>query len=252
VGSDRVAAVVVAVLDAMRHASLCALVAVLAAAPARADTGDDDEGAERFSLDTQTDEDAWRQPGFRLQLGVAVGDLAGLGGAPGGRLIGPVLRVGLRLDESWSIIAGFEYLSAQKSGGLSGLRYAGTLEPTWHVSQNLSLAVGLGFGGIVEGTTGRADPDPKGSTLDNSYTFPDASTPLPSCTGLGVTGLARGEWMWILGPRSSLGLALEVFGQWTGCQSSTGRVEPDTAEPIVRRQWWPSVGATLGLVIEWR
>jgi len=234
----------------MRHAPVC-LVALVAAAPARADAGDDD-GIARVSLDTRSDEDAWRQPGFRLQLGVAAGDVAGLGGAPSGRLIGPILRVGLRLDDSWSIVAGFEYLSAQKGGGLSGLRYAGTLEPTWHVSSNLSVSVGLGFGGIVEGTTGRADPDPKGSTLDNSYTFPDASTPLPSCSGLGVTGLARGEWMWLLGPRSSLGVAVEVFGQWTGCQSSTGRVEPDTGEPIVRRQWWPSLGATLGLVIEWR
>ena len=32
------------------------------------------------------------------------------------------------------------------------------------------------------------------------------------------------------------------LGQWTGCVDDTGRVEPDTGQAIVRRQWWPHVG----------
>ena len=195
---------------------------------------------------------AWRKPGFRMALGVAYGQFVGLGGAPGGWLIGPLVRMGLRVDDRWSLLASFEYLKASSSGGLSGLRFAGTLEPTWDVTRQLSLAFGLGFGGIVEGRTGRADPDPKASTLDSSYTFPDASTPLPSCDGVGVAGLVRGEWMVVLGPRAETGFALELGGQWTGCVSDTGRVEPDTAQPIVRRQYWPHIGGSVVWQIEWR
>jgi hypothetical protein len=212
----------------------------------------EDDGPPKFSLPTETDRAAWRTAGFRLQLGVGFGQLVGLGGAPSGRLLGPILRVGLRLDESWSLLASFEYLAATESGGLNGLRFAGTIEPTWHFSQSMSLALGVGFGGIVEGRTGRMDPNPLPSTLNSSYTFPDASTPLPRCNGVGVTGLMRLDWTAVLGPRSATGFALEVDGQWTGCIDDTGRIEPDTARPIVRRQWWPHVGGTLAWFISWR
>jgi hypothetical protein len=222
--------------------------ALLAAAPARAD----DDGPVRTSLPTESDRAAWTEPGFRLALGVGYGELVGLGGAPGGRLLGPVLRLGYRADAAWSLMASFAYQSASKAGGLSGLRYAGTIEPTWHVLPGLAIAVGVGFGGIVEGRTGRASPDPQPGTLDASYTFPDASTPLPSCSGAGVAGLVRAEWLFVLGPRSATGAALELLGQWTGCEQATGVVEPDTGQPIVRRQWWPHVGGTLSWMIAWR
>jgi hypothetical protein len=221
-----------------------------AAAPAL--DRNDDEGEVRFSLATETDREAWTKPGFRLALGLLYGQFHGLGGAPSGRLLGPLLRVGLRLDADWSLMSSLEYASASQSGGLSGLRFAGTLEPTWHATPNLSLAVGFGFGGIVEGRTGRADPDPKGSTLDTSYTFPDASTPLASCSGVGVAALVRTDWMMVLGPRASTGVALEVDGQWTGCVDDTHRVEPDTGQAIVRRQFWPHIGATLSWLVAWR
>jgi hypothetical protein len=220
--------------------------------PASSPASDDDDAPVRLSLPTEEDREAWTRPGFRLQLGVALGELAGLGGAPGGRLLGPLVRVGVRLDESWSLMGGFAYESASATNQLSGLRFAGTLEPTWHVTRSLALAVGFGFGGIVEGRTSRPDPTPLASTLTGSYTFPDASTPLPSCNGVGITGLLRGEWTTVLGPRSSLGVAVTFEGQWTGCVDDSGRVEPDTAAAIVRRQWWPHVGGTVALEIGWR
>jgi hypothetical protein len=114
------------------------------------------------------------------------------------------------------------------------------------------VALGAGFGGIVEGGTGRPEVDPLPSTLDTSYTFPDASTPLPSCNGLGVAGLVRGEWLYVLGPRSALAVDLELVGQWTACVDDTGRVEPDTARPITRTQYWPHLGASLSLQVVWR
>lgn len=213
---------------------------------------DDDEGEPRLSLPTQADRLAWQNSGFRLGLGLVYGRLVGLRGAPSGRLIGPTIRAGLRLDESWSILASFQYASASKSGGLSGLRFAGTIDPTWHVTPSLSIAVGFGFGGIVEGRTGRMDADPLPSTIDTSYTFPDARTPIASCSGVGAAGLVRIEWGYVLGPRAQTGVALEVVGQWTGCIDDTNRVEPDTGTAIVRRQWWPHTGVTLGWGITWR
>lgn len=246
-GPDGHAATVVAVQVARRLVVVVVVWALAAlAAPALAD-----EPA-RQSLPVQDDRAAWRSPGFRLELGVAYGRLFGMDGAPGGRLLGPLLRVGVRLDESWSLMGSFQYLSASADGGLSGLRYAGTVEPVWHVAGGLSLALGLGFGGIAEGRTARPNPEPLPSTLEDSYTFPDAHHPLASCTGVGVASLVRIDYRFILGPRSATGLTLEGLGQWTGCEDETGRVEPDSAAPIVRRQWWPHLGLSLSWQIAWR
>jgi len=125
-------------------------------------------------------------------------------------------------------------------------------DPTWHVLPNLALAIGVGFGGIVEGRTSRMDVDPLPSTLDTSYTFPNAKTPLPSCSGVGAAGLARGDWMIVLGAKLAMNLSVEILGQYTSCVATTGRVDPDTAVPIVRRQYWPHAGATLSWGLTWR
>jgi hypothetical protein len=239
----------------MRTRALAALIAATCVASrAHADTPKaDDDGPPRLSLPTEADRTAWQTSGFRLGLGLAYGRFEGLRGAPSGRLLGAVLRIGLRLDRDWSIYTSFQYASASQRGGLSALRYAGTIDPTWHVTPNLSLAVGFGFGGLVEpGNTGRPDVDPLPSTLDTSYTFPNSRTPLPSCSGVGAAGLARAEYAWVLGPRASTSIALEAIGQYTACVDPTGRTEPDTAQPIVRRQLWSHAGITLSWGITWR
>jgi len=221
-------------------------------APAAAARIDDEDGEPRLSLPTAADRAAWQTSGFRLGLGLVYGRFVGLRGAPSGRLLGPTIRIGVRLDDRWSVLASFQYASASKSGGLSGLRFAGTLDPTWHVTPSLSVALGFGFGGIVEGRTGRMDAGPLPSTIDTSYTFPDASPPIASCSGVGAAGLARVEWTFVIGPRSQAGIAIEAVGQWTGCVDDTNRVEPDTGTAIVRRQWWPHTGATIAGGITWR
>jgi hypothetical protein len=212
----------------------------------------DEDPPPRFSLPTESDRVLWKKPGFRFGLGLVYGRLYGINGPPDGTLIGPTIRMGLRLDETWSLMGSLQYLYATAANVMRGLRFAGTVEPTWHATDHLSLAVGIGFGGLVEPSSNRTDPKPKPGTLSSSYTFPDARTPLPSCNGVGVTGLLRGEWSWILGPRSSTALALETDGQWTGCVDDTGQTNQDTATPIVRRQWWPHLGASLAWVITWR
>jgi hypothetical protein len=222
-------------------------------APAAAAGGaDDNEGEPRLSLATEADRDAWLRSGLRFGVGFVYGRLAGLEGAPSGRLLGFLLRIGVRLDADWSVATSFQYAQASASGGLSGLRFAGTIDPTWHATRHLSLAFGLGFGGIVEGRTGRPDVNPLPGTLSTSYTFPSPGPPLPSCSGVGVAALARAEWSMILGPRSSTSLMLEAIGQWTGCVADTGTVNLDTGQAVVRRQWWPHAGVTLGWGFTWR
>lgn len=239
-----------------RNGLLCAAVALSiswAHPSARAERVklDDGDPPPKLSLPTETDRAAWQLPGFRLQLGASYGRALGLDGAPDASLVGAVLRVGARLDQHWSLLGSFQYTLA--GADVSGLRYSGTIEPTWHITRRWSAALGLGVGGIVEGRrTGRVDPEPRADSLETSFTFPDASTPIASCKGAGVTGLARVDWMLVLGPRTSTGLGLELFGQWTRCIDDSGRVEPDTAEPIVRRQFWPHVGVNLGWVVAWR
>jgi hypothetical protein len=213
---------------------------------------DDDDPEPKLSLPTEADRKAWTRPGFRLGLGGAYGTLVGLRGAPDGTLYAANLRAGLRLDARWSMIASFQYALASSSGGLSGLRFAGTIDPTLHITPSFAVALGFGFGGIVEGTTSRRDPMPLPSSLETSYTFPDASTPLANCSGIGAAALARAEYAYVLGPRMAGTIGLEVVGQWTGCVDDTDRIEPDTGNAIVRRQWWPHVGAAFFVGVVWR
>ena len=228
-----------------------ALALLLLGQPALAD--EDEDGAPRLSLPTEADRAAWQRSGFRLALGGGYGQLVGLGGAPSGRLIAAKLRAGVRLDAKWSLFASFEYARASQPGGLSGLRFSGTIDPTYHLTPNLAVSIGLGFGGIVEGRrTGRMDADPLPATLETSYTFADASDPIASCQGVGAAGLLRVEWGYVLGPRSRFIIAGEALGQWTGCVNDTNRFEPDSGKAIVRRQYWPHTGGTLSLGVMWR
>lgn len=225
-----------------RRALLVAL--VLASAPAAAET--------RRSLRLESNRAAWQLPGFRLGLGAHYDRLVGLDGAPGGGAIGAWIRPALRLDARWSLATSLQYAVLQ-SGDLTGMRFSGTVDPTWHVTPDLALAFGLGVGGIVEsGSTDRADPTPTADELETSYTFPDARMPLPSCSGLGAAGLVRAEYGVALGPHSRITIAAELIGQWTGCVEEGARVEPDTGRPISRRQWWPHTGGAFSIGVTWR
>ena len=222
-----------------------------AVSPTEADA--DDALPFKLSLPTQKDFEGWREAGFRIELGMNYGWMQGLYGAPSGRLLGAVLRVGARLDRDWSLLGSFQYTSASRISGLSGLRFSGTLDPTWHLSDHLQVAMGVGFGGMVEGRTGRPDPNPTDRTnLADSYTYPTSRTPLPSCNGIGVAGLVRTAWQSALGPMSALTIFGEVDGQWTQCEERLGRVDPDTARPFIRRQYWPHVLAHAGVTFGWR
>lgn len=233
-------------------AALATVLLLAGALPGRWSAARADEPTARTSLPEHGRHDAWQLPGLRIGLAAGYGGVIGLGGAPGGHLVGGNLRVGVRLDARWSIYASFQYYGVV-SGELTGLRYSGTLEPTWHIVRGLSLSAGMGFGGIVErGGSGREDPRPHAHGMPKSYTFPDASTPLPRCNGLGLAGVLRAEYRFRLGQRTSIGPALELLGQWTACVDESGSVDPRTGQLNVRRQWWPQLGLAASWIAVWR
>ena len=110
----------------------------------------DEDPPPRLSLPTESDRELWRKPGFRFGLGLVYGRMYGINGPPSAKLIGPTIRMGIRLDESWSLMGSFQYLFAFGKGGMGGARYAGTIEPTWHATAHLNVGVGIGFGGLVD------------------------------------------------------------------------------------------------------
>ena len=246
----------------LKHAVIVCMVAAPAFADEPKSTANSERGttsapitksedeAPKLSLPTQADRDAWQTSGFRLGIGMDYGRMIGLRGAPSGRLLGAVLHAGLRLDKDWSLLATFHYASASASGQLSALRFAGTVDPTWHVTPTLALAIGFGFGGLVEGSTSRMD-NPVQAT-DVSITLPSSDPPVSSCTGVGAAGLARATYSIVIGPRTTFNVEAEIIGQYTSCTQRRPIVEPDTAQPIARTQYWPHTGATLGVGFAWR
>src|SRR5690242_19926676 len=70
-----------------------------AAEPSKPEIASEEDAPPKLSLPTEADRAAWTRPGFRLELGLTYGYLHGLRGAPSGRLLGPKLRFGLRLDK---------------------------------------------------------------------------------------------------------------------------------------------------------
>jgi hypothetical protein len=203
-----------------------------------------------LSLVRETPDEAWRQDGFRLALGYT-GDFAfGAGQVPGGYLHTVELRVGARLDADWSLLGTLRY--GAQPGTPSILRFSATLEPTLHLTDGLSVTLGAGLGGLVaSGVPGDRPADALTLTSSVDVVGVDSAI-LGSCSGLGVLGLARLDWVWPMSGLWSMGPTLAVDVQRTSCVESTGAVEADTGRAIERRQTWPMAGVRLGWMFGWR
>jgi hypothetical protein len=209
----------------------------------------DGDGPVRLSLPTEADRAAWLRSGFRLGLGLSYGMLHGQGAVPDFTTWGVTVRPGIRLDPQWSIYLSFQYEALAREGA----RFASAIEPTWHITRYLAAGVGLGYAGIAGYS--RFDRMPLQPTVDalgQSYTFPDAKRPLPICTGVGLTALARLELGYVLGPRTRTHVAMEALEQWTGCEDASTTIDSFSGKQLVRRQWWAHTGASLSWGIEWR
>lgn len=211
-----------------------------------------DEDSLRYvlSLPTREDRVAWRDPGFRMELGYGMGGLWGAQSAPDADTHAALIRPGVRLDGPWSLYTAIAYAVA--SGGIRGAQYSLTFESVYHLTDAVRLGVGVGFGGILEGS-GRPDPHPGGQDAQvGDQTLSSSGPAIGRCTGAGPAAVARLEWWTVLGPLSSIGLSFESGWQRTACEDDIGRQEPDTGEAIVRRQWWAHQTWRSSALFGWR
>jgi hypothetical protein len=214
---------------------------------------DDGDGAVRLSLPTEEDRAAWRRSGFRLALGIVYGELRGARQVPDLTLKGVAIRPGIRIDPQWSVYLPLHYATTSLGGG----RFAAAVEPTWHIAPSLALGFGVGYAGLIGISPYDPFMPPAGPENDvdfegQSYTFPEGVKPLAACDGVGITGSARLEAGYVLGPRTRTHLALELIAQRTGCEESTFGRDSFTGAEHVYRQWWVHRGMSLSWSIEWR
>lgn len=209
----------------------------------------DDDGPVRLSLPTAEDRALWQRSGFRLGLGALYGQLSGSGSVMDLTLKGVTIRPGIRLDPGWGLYLPVEYAVTDREGA----QFAATVEPTWYATPNIAFALGLGYAGLFGVHEFTATPPEQAfEQIGQSYTFPDASTPVSRCDGYGLVGLGRMELGYVLGPRSRTHLALEAIGQWTGCELSNIGRDRYSGKEYVIRQWWGHTGFTVSWGIEWR
>jgi hypothetical protein len=200
----------------------------------------------RLGLPTQSAVDAWRNPGLRVQLGYGYGIVRGVGPAFSFRSQTALLRPSVRLDRYWALGIGLLY-----GTGPNGLRWGGTLEPTFYPWRDLAVTVGAGYGGLLV-----SDPNASSGTLQGTPVTVSrdlvAGERLTSCEGAALTALARVEYLFVVGPLFATGPFAQANGQWTHCQNTLGDTDPETGRPIVLTQWWTQRSATFGWWLAWR
>jgi hypothetical protein len=208
-----------------------------------------DDLAPKTSLRVLSDEEAWSSGGFRVGLGYALEGLLAPDPVPAGVVHAALLRLGARLDADWSLLGTFRY--GVLPGAPPMLRFSGTIEPTLHLGDALSLGIGLGLGGVVHPDTGARTPEPV-DPLIASLTLPDTTQLLGACSGTGVIATLRAEYTFLVGELFATGPALTADVQWTACVETLTRVDPDTGAAIVLRQYWRHASLGASWMVWWR
>ena len=200
----------------------------------------------RLSLPTQDDIDAWASPGLRVQLGGGYGIVEGSGPALSWRGKAFMLRPYVRIDRYWGLGVAMAY-----GGATGGLGWSVPAEPTFHPWRQLAFSAGVGFGGLMVSNPGAPTGRLQGSTEAVSRNLADDEK-LNTCTGSALSTLLRAEYLFVAGSLFASGPFAGVNGQWTRCQASFGRTDPETGTPVILTQWWHQRGATFGWWFTWR
>ena len=196
-------------------------------------------------------DELWASKGFRLGLHALYGAHQGLKGAPNASLSGVEFGLGARLDARWLLMSRLQYALA--SGGVEGVHMSATLEPSLALTSWLSAGVSLGVAGLLELSPARPDAlAERSSSIVATYDHPQADPLLAQCVGFGPSQGARLNTRFVMGELSAFTLGVYVSTQRVWCVQESERVEPDSAEPIERRQRWShqSWGLTGGFT--WR
>jgi hypothetical protein len=198
-----------------------------------------------------TPTERWAEQGLRLELSYLQGEHTGLKGSPNAKLNGVEIGLGARLEPRWRLMGRLQYALA--SEGVEGLHLHALIEPSYLLTSWLSVGVMLGVAGILELKPARPDA---GATLNDTivatYDHPDGAPPLAQCVGFGPAQGLRLNARWVLGPLSALTLAAFASSQRVSCVQESDRVEPDTAEPIERRQRWSHLSWGVLGGVSWR
>lgn len=197
-----------------------------------------------LSLPTEDDRVAWASPGLRVALGYGYASVFGSAPALSFRGHSVFLRPSVRLDDRWAIAVGLAY-----GTGPNGVRWSVTAEPTFFAWRQLSIAWGLGFGGLDI-----TNPNASWGRQPDAMVSRDlvAGETLPRCTGTALSSLVRTEYLFVAGPLFASGPFAQLQGQWTRCQDTFGRTDNETGRPITLSQWWQQGAATLGWWLAWR
>lgn len=227
---------------------LAALLAAVGVGCASAPKGSEQSPIFRLSLPTKADHYAWNETGFRLQLGYGLGRQFAIEALPEFTTHAMIVRGGVRLSEDWSLFGHLRYEVAV--GDASGLRYAGTIEPTYHITDGFTMSLGLGVGGLIvsvdEPTRGQRDRSGPPRTRIES------TPPLNECTGTGVVATARLEYSFVLGSLGATGPAIWTDVQYTACTAEVAGVNPETGGPSKVKQYWHHHSGAVGWFFSWR
>lgn len=200
----------------------------------------------RVGLPTEADRDAWARPGVRVQLGFETGSLHGLGPAISFSSKAAILRPSIRIDRHWALGITLAY-----GTGPGGLRWSATAEPTFYPWRQLGISAGIGYGGLSVSDPGAPNGTLQGPSVTISRDL-TADERLQSCTGSALTAVLRSEYLFVVGPLFATGPFIEGLGQWTRCQATFGRTDPETGQAVVLSQWWQQVALDFGWWLTWR
>ena len=178
----------------------------------------------------------WQSPGLRVDLAYVETQVTGLSGSPSGLIQGIQIGIGTRLDTEWSLAGSLRYGIGREA--LSGLNFSGLLSSIlhWH---GLGLGLGIGVVGVDERPNTRPESYPNLSNdILSSYTLSQADPPISRCSGfgplMGVNLLYRLPISQVFG----LKFGTQIDRSRIACEQDTYRLEPDTAQGIVIRQYW--------------
>ncbi|MFC1610610.1 hypothetical protein ACFL6C_06610 [Myxococcota bacterium] len=199
---------------------------------------------------------AWAESGLRLHLSIGYQLNTATDPAPAATSVVPGLHVGWRLNERFSLFGAVQY-SAMVGGELDGVRASVTVEPVWHATEGLSVALGLGYGAMLGSRQRYVQPTSYGALEAAAQPGRNIELqPFNDCDGDGIVVLARATYLFRVGHLFSTGPMLHLDSQWTSCIDADYTVTDPAGASFppkkVFRQWWWHRTVGLAWVFAWR